>query len=150
AGQPVRDFTIRVWTSDPNDHSSRDFHDREDGSFEFDEAPIGLVTAFAMSSAFPNPRETQVQITEGGTTTLEFEFPVALVGHGRVIDAITQNPLPRATVQLWSSVPAMRLRPWRAPFGVDAGGEFRIEGFGPATTWAQFSADGYGDRIVAV
>ncbi|MBI5364607.1 MAG: hypothetical protein HZA53_15630 [Planctomycetes bacterium] len=149
-GKPVRDFTLQFWPESANQYTRLQFADREDGTFEVDEAPLGTTTLVAMSRDYPSPPPAQVEITAGGTANQDLVFPKALTGKGQVVDAVTLDPVLSARLRVWASTPSKKLVPRGEDHATGASGRFELSAFGPGSNWVDFEAPGYASRSVEI
>ncbi len=148
ATAPVANFEILFWQGNPNTLNKKLVRDSRDGSFVIDESPIGDVDVLATSNEYPHCPPVRLKVVSDVTSKVEFDFPSPLIGRGRVVDALTGEPLPRATVQVFSLYKNLKVRPWRLAQPVDSKGAFEIAGFLIGDNTMDVAAPGYATRQV--
>jgi len=149
-GEPVSDFEVAVWPADYEPFRRLyAFTDREDGSFEIDEAPAGAMRITASTARLPFAEPLRLDLVAGESREVVLELAPALVGAGRVVDAESGEPLPGALLQLYLST-NRTLAPWGLPHPVDAEGYFEIAGFVAGSNRVTVSAPGYATLETAV
>ena len=139
---------VVFWQGSPNNQNKCDIHGSHDGHFAIDEAPLGDVDLFAVSEEYPRSEIAQVRIAPAGEASLELELPDPLTGRGRVVDALSGRPLPRAKIQLYSMYKHVMMRPWKAAQIADSNGMFEIVGFLSGENMIEVSAPGFATRQV--
>jgi hypothetical protein len=122
----------------------RAFHSRKDGSFEFTDAPIGVVAVSAATATLPFSQAVHIRVPNPDPVILEFAAP--LLGRGHVVDIETGQPVTSALVQAVAMLPEGTLSTWGQEQQVDAEGRFNFAGFVPGQNAARILADGYAER----
>jgi hypothetical protein len=149
---PVRDFEVVVWSADasPANFTSAVFDDRNDGSFRFEDVPIGdlLVLAFSAKHDLPRCEAVPVHVERGHSGRVELKLPTPQLGRGRLIDVTSGKAAVGGFLQLWANHGGQLQRPVGSPILVGADGRFEVTGFGPGDVRMQASAPGYSYVIV--
>ena len=145
-GAPARDFDIIVWEPLHARFTQvrRTFRDRDDGSFEFPDAPMGAIAVSAATSELSYSRPIHATLPSEEQVVLELVSP--LRGRGRVVDLETDEPVDSASVQTFTVLSDGSLRPWGRPRSVDSGGEFAFDGFVMGQNVVRVSAEGFALR----
>ena len=145
-GRPVEDFEVKFWLEfNPwSNLGRRSFTGRTDGSFEIDEAPLGVVGLFASSSDLPRSDGAVVNVVPGEAAEAVLELPDPIVGRGRVVDLLTGEPLAGAHVSIMMNFRDQHLGAWGGPSATDEDGVFELSGFSPGDTRFTVEAQGYG------
>lgn len=105
----------------------------QDGRFRLSRLPAGTLQLVATADGF-RKLTTQQQVGQAQEITVPIEMVGDGVLHGRVIDAISRQPLPKATLQIVGTSESMT---------TDDQGQFRREGCRTGKTSLQVSARGY-------
>jgi len=148
-GTPVRDFEVLYRLEGPvRIQRSATFLGREDGRFEIDSLGPGSWHVFATSPSFPASRSRAVKVVAGEDAEVELELPAPIRGIGRVIDAQSGEPVPRARVQVFSSGGLERALAWGDAAPVAADGTFDLDAFVLGRNFLTVSAEGYAARNV--
>ncbi len=144
-GEPVREFEVLSWRaeSDPHTFSTHRFEDRDDGSFEIADVPLGDVLVLAFSATHPRCEAQQVLVESSRPGEVVLELPVAILGRGRVIDIATGAAPEGAYVQAWSNFGGKLLRPAGDPLRTAPDGAFELPALGPGDARFEASAPGY-------
>ena len=120
------------------------FRDREDGTFELDDVPVGDVELFALAPNYAQSAPITVRVDPGQVTEVELQLEVGGEGSGRVLNAQTREPIPGLEV----------LRPARSanevigmevdnPISPQPDGRFVVTGLTGQNTRVGFRAEGY-------
>jgi hypothetical protein len=146
-GDPVKDFRVLAWS--PRlfrwTRVERTFLDREDGTFEFDGAPAGMIQVAAVTEGQPRTRPVPWQ--SPSSDLLELEILDGVSGMGQVVASDTGEPL-RALVQPFYSTSEGPLEPSGQAIRCDDRGHFECAGFGPGPNAVLVKAPGYAERLV--
>lgn len=145
-GAPVRDFDVEFWTEPIKTTTRKRVHGSQDGVFVLEEVPLGEVLLFASSEEWPKSETKRVVVSREEAERVEIELPDALLGRGRVIDALSGDPLPNASVTIHACHQGTRIRPWKAAFPVDSRGAFEIAGFVVGENQIEVTAPGHAMR----
>ena len=150
-GRPVPDFTLWAWHRDvPTDNRSRTFLDREDGSFEWDELPLGevLLTAAGIGTASSVP--TPVRVTREPGEPIRIEVPGAIGGFGTLVSGVSGLPIAGARVEVLrrTSIDTSAGMGRRASSASD--GSFEVSGLGPGSNWLYARAPGFAHAVLPV
>jgi hypothetical protein len=141
-GEPVTEFEVVSWTTNPMKMVPRRFRDAADGRFTIDELPAVPTTLFASSSEFARSEPATLRF-EDGLAEVVLELPDALSGRGRVVDADSREPVVTADVQVYTNYDLQLLTPVgeRVPVGPD--GSFEVRGLPPGRGSILVRAPGY-------
>ncbi|HEX6882308.1 MAG TPA: hypothetical protein VF530_02945 [Planctomycetota bacterium] len=145
-GDPVRDFEVVVWEPMRSGFTQirRVFRDREDGSFEFDDAPEAAIAVSAASEALPFSSPVHARVPCSTPIVIELASP--LRGGGQVVDLETGEPVRSARVQPLAVLPEGALGPWGASRAVDQEGRFDLDAFVAGQNAVRVQAEGYAPR----
>lgn len=149
-GKPLEDFEVAVWGQVEAYRSLHSFVDREDGSFEIDEAPMGEARITASTAELPSCPPQRVRVAPDETAEVVLELSAPLIGRGRVIDARTQEPVPDALIQLHIRGAVGAIGDWGLPHPVQADGTFEIAGFVEGANPITIQAPGHAALSVTV
>lgn len=98
-GEPVRDFELVVWPSSlqagPQQHRVTG---SADGSFVLESAPLGHLAAVAHAPGIGTSPPAVAEVREGAGGELELSIPDGAVARGRVVSAVTGEPLAGARI----------------------------------------------------
>lgn len=142
-GEPLEDFQIALWPAAVRDQRRLiTFQGREDGAFEIDEAPTGAVLITASSEQLPFVEPRRVEVSPGEIVDVEFALQSGVTGRGVVVDALTDEPVPAASIQVHLAENEIRT-PWGSPQPVASDGSFEIRGLIPGTNHIAVVAPGY-------
>ncbi|HTF89401.1 MAG TPA: carboxypeptidase regulatory-like domain-containing protein [Planctomycetota bacterium] len=149
ATKPLQDFSVVFWRPDtPAARIETAFHDKADGRFEIEGAPLGDLLVYASSSEYPRSDVHSAFLKLGSSDELVFELPDPLVGSGQVLDANTAQPIPTAKIELWNSYRAAYLSPaGGGQHAVEPDGRFKIKGFPPGDSRFVVRASGYSQYL---
>ncbi len=149
-GEPVRDFEVVTWQAVPYDsRRTHAFLDREDGSFEIDDAPAGNTFVLASSPTLPACKPQQVVVSPEGTTQIVLELTDPLTGQGIVVDQENGEGLPEATLQLFMTGDRGAIQRWGLPRPVRPDGSFELAGFVLGANYLIAEAPGYSSKVVS-
>lgn len=148
AGAPVRDFVVRYWPITSRDRDTARFEDREDGSFTLEDVGEGSLTLVVESPTHPRCAPVTIDIRRGESTEVAIALPEAVVGRGRVVDAVTREPIPGATIQPWTNAGNQYLQVWGPPVYTAADGTFEARAFPPGDCRVVATAPGFGELYV--
>lgn len=143
---PVRDYDIYYWTQDPARSQREEIRDSADGSFAISTLPPGEISLFAMSSNLGRSDTVKVNLSATPTPPVELRLSTALRGTGRVVDAITNEPVLAATVQSLIFEQGVEIGKWQGPKSVNASGRFEFDGFSTGTNLIEVAAPGFTAR----
>ena len=146
-GDPVRDFKITFWgLGTTGGRTQRSFSDRMNGEFEIPDAPQGELRIVAYTDELvtsqPYSLNTADFETKDEEIVLELEQP--LEGRGRIVDASTNEPIEKASLQLLVQSGLLHAGAWGEPHEIK-GGEFNVAGFVVGENHLIIRAPGYGD-----
>ncbi len=141
--QPVTDFKVTHWGSNPAVNTTDQFMGREDGTFEVDGLPLGRAFLMANTEDLPACAPQAVEVSADRDAEVLLELPSPCFGHGRVIDGRTGEPLAKARVQVYGTAAGTWLEPWGAPMATAADGTFDGLSLSPSANIIEFSAEGY-------
>jgi hypothetical protein len=142
-GKAVEDFQVALWPAAVAEQRRLiTFQGRKDGAFEIDEAPMGDVLITASSAQLPFLEPRRLVITPGEIVDVELALQSGVTGKGVVIDALTNEPVPSASIQVHLAENDIRT-PWGSPQPVASDGSFEIRGLIPGTNYFAVSAPGY-------
>ena len=144
AAGPVRDFQIVTWHADDERYRvTRDFTDRRDGSFVVPDLPAVPVVVVAQAPGFPASAAVPVSVEAGATKEVELRLEAPITGRGRIIDAITLEPVAQASVQPGLKGTLGRLETNGLAQPVAADGSFELRGFPRGESSVHVFAPGY-------
>jgi hypothetical protein len=121
----------------------------EHGAYVLEGLPIGPADVFAFSPNRPRTAARRVEIAVEEAAIADFALPAVGIVRGRVIDALTSQPVLGAQVQWWTTVDTARLRPWGTSARTDAEGVFQLPGATPeALQTFEVGAEGFAPALV--
>lgn len=144
-GQPVPNFEVVYYEgSGWGAYSPEAINDSEDGTFELRDVPVGEYEGFATSPGLAQSEPQTFEVRAGEATEVDFELGVGGLGVGRVLDALTREPLEGVLVS----------RPARSTYGrigsildgtiaTDVDGRYEVPGLIGASNSVGFYLDGY-------
>ena len=132
-GQPVSDFHLFFFKGDPQSGTRRDVSDPE-GRFLLPGVPLGEVSIYAATAAFPRSEIAQVMVAADSTEDIVLELSEPHRGVGRVIDEVSREPVPGVRIQLIAACATAGLTARGAYSYTDANGRFELDGLAPDTT----------------
>jgi hypothetical protein len=140
--EPVRSFTVLAWNEDRSYNPTMPFED-EEGAFRLRDVPKGeTIYLIAYTDALPQSDTATVVLREE-SVEVELELPEPRRARGRVIDAVTFEPVPSARIQHLTAGMG-GLAGYRGPeMEVEADGSFELDGFHPGRGGFACTAEGY-------
>jgi len=153
-GKPVSNFAIVTKPSAISTLSNAVIHDIADqkrGEFVIDGLPLGDLDVCAFSDDHPRTATRVVNIRPDVPAVVDFELPEGLEVRGRVLDALTSEPVAGARVQFWASLDHARLRNWGPSDTTRSDGSFQLIGASPEGPESiEALAEGYSAVLVQV
>ncbi len=146
SGKPARDFTVYFWHEDVSDGGKLVVNDSEDGTFTVEEAAPGLVQLMASCTQVVQTPLVTLQVAAGASGQAVLEFSDSVSVSGRVVDAVTGEPVTTARATLLLTNGSGWLGPWSSPRCVDEQGRFQVTGLGAGHGGLLVEADGYATR----
>ena len=143
-GEPVEDFTVVAWFGHSGEvRTEETVRSSPDGRFELEGVPLGQVLVYASSTDHPQSEVQVVEVRPDQPGEVTIELPDPIRGRGRVVDNATLEPVPSATIQLYTNYQANYHSAWGALHSVDNDGTFEIVGFSPGDSRYVIKAPGY-------
>ena len=102
-GAPVESFQVLYWSEDPSQVAREKVTGSEDGSFLIEEAPLGDVILVGLDAEGANGAPHFVVVTPGETAEVTIELLRPLSARGKVVDAVTGEPVVGARLQVMSA-----------------------------------------------
>ncbi len=150
-GQPVSDFELIYWLErNPRVYRRQVFLGREDGTFVIDGLTVGDWFVHASCAFHPGGKPIPFTVSPATEAQVEIHVPSGIRGGGRVIDALTGDPLPAARIQLFSSGGMEKSFPWGPPLATGPDGSFASDAFVLGTNYLTAEADGFAPLEVSV
>ncbi len=146
--QPVSEFVLRWWHNAPEDGGEVRVRNEPTGRFEIPEVPPGDVFLFAASKDYPKGEVIHIVADVDQAVEVALELPDALRGHGKVVDAISGEPVKDARIQLFTTLDGRQLEKYNSPSAVDGRGEFLVVGLAPGSNLFDVLAPGYAKRTI--
>jgi hypothetical protein len=147
---PVNTFVVEYWSTGVAPRSKL-FESADDGHYALDEVPLGQV--FILGRALDGRRSDAYKVLVSEVpTTINLHLNAAVVGTGRIVDALTSEPLPNATVHPLEVIDGNAIAYSAPACPVDARGQFNCMAFAPGPNlievrcadYAALSASGTG------
>ena len=147
---PVSDFDVVYWPgSDIYQMATAEFRGREDGAFEIESVAVGELSLVAHAPGYGQSEVARVDVLEGGLGNLVLDLARAIDAHGRVLDQVTGQPVPGASLQLYVTDGIQALVPRGRPSITGSEGRFEVDGLSAVASTIRVSADGYSDEYVS-
>ena len=146
SGEPVPNFELCYWEPSvyPPAAWRKTFVDREDGSFEIDDVPVGQVAILASAPDLPRCEAVFFELAADEAAEVTLELPIEKLGRGQVVDASDGSPIPHARIQRYSNHDVRTVAFWGAPVSVEADGSFEVGGMAAGNNVVEAVAEGYG------
>jgi len=127
-GEPVESFQVLYWSEDPSQVARKEVKGSEDGGFLIEEAPLGEVTLIGLDALVANGSPQVVIVNSGQVADVSIELPRPLSASGKIVDAVTGDPIGGALVQVMSAYDGRGLAEFGAEVTTEAGGQFVVDG----------------------
>lgn len=148
-GNPIHDYWISYWGSDPRDVSSTYFRDRQDGTFEIEQAPLGEVHVVAYTDSLARSSIVQSLIAANVPAEVTLELPDSVRAVGTVVDAATSAPIASANAQIWIEYNSVGIATQGVPTPVQSDGHFELSNVAPGAVNIHIAAPGYASFTAA-
>ncbi|HED66725.1 MAG TPA: hypothetical protein ENJ09_14370 [Planctomycetes bacterium] len=150
AGEPVSDFTVLAASAGGRMWSKKQFVGRADGSFEFDDVPLGTVRLSAFAADTPPSDTVAVEVQPGEGAEIQLELTPGWPRPGVVVDADSGEPVAGATLLRRISRSGNVTATWGEPIVSDASGEFTLPLLGKGSNTIEVLAPGYAKFVAYV
>jgi hypothetical protein len=149
-GKTVNEFTVRWWHNRVEDGDEVQVRNDPNGEFTIPEVSPGDVFLFASSKDYPQSEIKHVVASLDRATEVDIDLPDPLEGQGKVVDAITGDPIRDARVQLFRHHEGRKVDKYNAPAETDARGQFMIRGLIVGSNPIEVSAADHAKRTIVL
>ena len=138
---PLSDFGIVSWVSPGKSVRESKFDGRQDGTFELADVPLGDLRLVAFTHAGAQSRTYDVVSSESGGDAVEIVIDPSGSLAGRIVNAVTGEPVAGAVVHRYLDTPAAGNHEPGKEQRTAADGEFEFECAGPGTVYLAIVAE---------
>ncbi|MCP3917673.1 MAG: carboxypeptidase regulatory-like domain-containing protein [bacterium] len=145
-GKPLADFAVTHGVDWTGVKERTEFTGKEDGEFEL-EVPEGEVWFFASAADYTQGPSVQLDVRAGDDSPVELVVTRPVAASGRVIDAVTFEPVSSASIQVHTVHGMSQSDAWGAPVATRSDGRFESLPLAPGPNAIATSAPGYAVEV---
>jgi len=148
--EPVKDATLTAQNRNRMDSTFLTTNSKENGIYEFDNVPEGMYNVSISAGEYLAREKRNISVQEDQAVT-DVDFPVykGLTASGKVVDVLTERPIPGATVRAFVSDEQGRGMSGQTSV-TDSEGKFTITNLLAERTYFSASAEGYTENINSI
>lgn len=139
-GEPAPSFQLYTWSTSPTAVQRHEIAPNDEGRFELDTVELGSLSLLATSPDHPESPVVTIEVGADETPEVVLELGDGTRGVGTVVDALSGDPLPNASLRIIDQFSGATLGERSRELPVAEDGSFEIEGLNPETPYIKVAA----------